>query len=102
MNLRPNFSGVPFHTVMVSKDRKLYAWGQNNSGQLGLGHEHDINTPNLVSLPSPSPVVDLGLGGYHTLVALENGEVYAWGRNDDGQLGLGDEEDRLVSFSFSL
>jgi alpha-tubulin suppressor-like RCC1 family protein len=36
----------------------------------------------------------LGVGYYHTCVLLTNGQVKCWGRNDDGQLGLGDTIDR--------
>lgn len=37
-----------------------------------------------------------GCSSAFALVMDEVGQVYAWGRNEDGQLGLGDEEDRMV------
>jgi alpha-tubulin suppressor-like RCC1 family protein len=66
----------------------VYAWGQNTNGQLGNG---TTTTGSSV----PMPVIGLSNGatviaaGYQHSVAVVNGQVYAWGRNDSGQLGNG-------------
>lgn len=36
------------HTMAVTREGKLYAWGWNRFGQLGLGHTHDVKTPTPV------------------------------------------------------
>jgi alpha-tubulin suppressor-like RCC1 family protein len=77
---------------------QLYAWGENGDGQLGLGKTGLHNTPSKVP-PLPSPVIDIACGWFHTLVLTEEGELYACGRNEDGKLGVGDQDSRS---SFTL
>ncbi|RKP10605.1 regulator of chromosome condensation 1/beta-lactamase-inhibitor protein II, partial [Thamnocephalis sphaerospora] len=77
-------------------DGTLYAWGLNNFNQTGIDPEDgglatDILQPTRVralSVPGMSPVVQIHGGEHHTVARLENGEVWAWGRGDFGQLGL--------------
>jgi alpha-tubulin suppressor-like RCC1 family protein len=38
----------------------------------------------------------IAAGGWHSLALTESGEVYAWGSNGHGQLGLGDTNNRLT------
>ena len=45
--------------------------------------------PARVSIPSDSPVVQIACGLHHTVALLENGEVYTFGSNIYGQLGVG-------------
>jgi len=48
-------------------------------------------------VPEPDrPLPAVAAGAMHSLVLTESGEVYAWGDNAFGQLGLGDTEDRLT------
>ena len=35
-----------FHTIAITEDNKLYSWGLNEDGQLGLGHYNDDKWPN--------------------------------------------------------
>jgi hypothetical protein len=42
----------------------------------------------------PSPIIDVACGSLHTMALTESSEVYVWGRNNSGQLGLGDTRDR--------
>lgn len=46
--------------------------------------------PQLLSMPSTSPVVQVACGLHHTVVLTLSGEVYAFGSNQFGQLGTGD------------
>jgi alpha-tubulin suppressor-like RCC1 family protein len=39
-------------------------------------------------------IVSVQAGGLHTCAVAENGETRCWGRNNDGQLGLGNLDDR--------
>ena len=75
---------------------KIYTWGSNQHGQLGLDSADELPTGNRrVWLPREVKLegvnfVDVSAGGYHTLALTESGQLYVFGRNDDGQLGLGD------------
>lgn len=75
---------------------KLFCWGRNNYGQLGFNNNVDVAQPQ--SIPSFSAfrsVTDVSAGANHTC-AIVYGDLYCWGRNNNGQLGLGDTDDRLV------
>ena len=66
----------------------LWGWGQNFSGQLGLGDTLDRNQPQTVpDLPS---VRAIATGLAHSVILDVDGNVWAWGLNSFGQLGKGD------------
>ena len=72
-------------------------WGEGRRGRLGDGdgsyHCHSDVIPFNVG---GANVAAADVGHYHTVVATEDGDVFVCGRNDSGQLGLGDNVDRLV------
>lgn len=78
---------------MPVKDTSLQAWGANNSGQLALMAK---TATDLQRSPMPvnfdKKIKKLALGFYHTLALTENGELWAWGANGEGQLGIGSRE----------
>ncbi|XP_073918513.1 X-linked retinitis pigmentosa GTPase regulator isoform X7 [Castor canadensis] len=82
------------HTAIVTGNNKLYVFGSNNWGQLGLGSQSTINKPTCVKALKPEKVKLAACGRNHTLVSTEKGNVYAAGGNNEGQLGLGDTEER--------
>jgi hypothetical protein len=90
----PAVAAGAMHSLVLTESGEVYAWGDNEFGQLGLGDMVVRLTPTKVEgLPKVKAVA----AGYdHSLVLTESGEVYAWGWNDYGQLGLGDTEDRLT------
>jgi alpha-tubulin suppressor-like RCC1 family protein len=81
------------HSLAINADGELYAWGLDDEGQLGL----EMPAPNQ---PSPMLVdatmnwITVAAGLKHTIALNGSGELYAWGWNDDGQLGLGDTTQR--------
>jgi alpha-tubulin suppressor-like RCC1 family protein len=77
-----------FHSLALDTKGKLYAWGYNQYGQLGLGDEEERNIPTLIK--SELTFRTIAAGAYHSLSLDKNGKLYAWGRNNKGQLGLGD------------
>ncbi|MDI1476821.1 DUF4215 domain-containing protein [Polyangium sp. y55x31] len=88
------------HTCALLDDGSVKCWGSNQYGRLGLGiedtlHQGDQKTEMGNSLPSVglgtgAKAVALAVGGGHTCVLLQDGRVKCWGRNECGQLGLGD------------
>ena len=82
-----------YHTaVLVDGREKVLTFGQNCFGQLGLGDMEDRFQPEQVMLPIPGPIKMLACGGGHTVVVTEDRHVFAFGRNNRGQLGVGDME----------
>jgi alpha-tubulin suppressor-like RCC1 family protein len=79
------------HTVAVKTDGTLWAWGVNESGQLGVG-----TTTVCTGEPcSASPVLvgngfaSVAAGLEHTVAVKTDGTLWAWGDNAAGQLGVG-------------
>jgi alpha-tubulin suppressor-like RCC1 family protein len=97
------------HSLALCLDGSLYTWGYNGSGQLGLGTASDIsNVPQRLVLPSNQPIVSIGCGHDHSFALLQDGSLYLWGRNNEGQLGLPDltaknrELGLLAGYKFKL
>uniref|UniRef100_A0A4W6C8U0 RCC1 and BTB domain containing protein 2 n=1 Tax=Lates calcarifer TaxID=8187 RepID=A0A4W6C8U0_LATCA len=78
------------HTIALTTDGEVYAWGYNNSGQVGSGSTANQPTPRRVSSCLQSKVVvNIACGQLCSMAVLDNGEIYGWGYNCNGQLGLG-------------
>ena len=107
-----------FHTGAVTRDGRLYTWGKEDHGMLGL-QGRDLHRPAPVEL-SDRATYDAGVrwwscgvahrsqrltvvccvrryiacGGWHTLL-IADGKVIAFGRGEYGRLGVGDDRSRL-------
>jgi alpha-tubulin suppressor-like RCC1 family protein len=93
-------------------DGVLHFWGRNNKGQVGLGYTSSLSNEDDGAHPTVPVALAAGASDFisisvtqNTSIALDaSGHVWAWGDNDDGQLGLGtaaaddafDDVDRLV------
>ncbi|XP_077059797.1 retinitis pigmentosa GTPase regulator b isoform X2 [Siphateles boraxobius] len=90
------------HTALVTENGKLFMFGSNNWGQLGLGTKTTVNKPTCVKALKSESVKLAACGRTHSLVYTSRGNLYASGGNNEGQLGLGDCDDRtsfhLVDF----
>ncbi|XP_066170134.1 LOW QUALITY PROTEIN: X-linked retinitis pigmentosa GTPase regulator [Sylvia atricapilla] len=90
------------HTAIITGKGKLYVFGSNDWGQLGLGSKNTVSKPTCVKALKPEKPKLAVCGRNHTLVYTEKGNVYSAGGNSEGQLGLGDTEERttfhLISF----
>ncbi|MGG1517754.1 InlB B-repeat-containing protein [Paenibacillus oryzisoli] len=79
----------------IKEDGTLWAWGLNGNGQLGDGTLMNRTLPVQVSGISGVTAVSTGLG-YHVLALKNDGTVWAWGRNDNGELGDGTTTQRQL------
>eukprot|EP00667_Euglena_gracilis_P000049 EG_transcript_49 len=71
-------------------------FGANDYGQLGLGDTTSRRTPEFaLAYPFGLPIQQLRLGGDHS-AAIAGWLLFTWGRNDYGQLGLGDKSRRTT------
>ena len=91
-------SAGSLHSTAVDEAGGLWTWGHGEGGRLGLGlgcfsrHQHNVvrNRPCRVMLLSRERIVHANAGGEHTLAVTDKGQLYAWGVNKHGQLGVGD------------
>lgn len=81
-------SGGQGHTCVVGSAGSVYCWGRNAQRQVGLPGAEKQKLP--VRVPGlPSDIVEVALGWYHTCARTSGGEVWCWGGNGYGQLGIG-------------
>ncbi len=79
-----------WHTVALDKTGQVWAWGGNTLGQLGSGKSGKFSvsaTPQKIE--DLDNVVAISSGDYHVLALRADGSVWAWGGNEQGQLGDG-------------
>ncbi|KAH7296673.1 hypothetical protein KP509_26G033600 [Ceratopteris richardii] len=98
------------HTLVLTGDGKVFAWGKGLFGRLGNGSTSDQLIPAKVELdlhmrtssaetydhePVPVKIVSIAAGSYHSLALTDNGAVWSWGYNNYGQLGREGSDEAL-------
>jgi len=80
------------HTLSLSAHREVFAWGNNQFGQLGLAIDEyeSFHTPRELFYFKEKICSWLSAGTFHSVALTIEGYCYSWGRNDKGQLGHGD------------
>jgi alpha-tubulin suppressor-like RCC1 family protein len=79
-----------FHTLFLADDGSLYACGYNANGQLGIGNTTNQSTPQLLSKSDWVKIYAMGVSGGGFSAGIDtSGNLYTWGWNGRGQLGIG-------------
>ena len=85
--------------MAVTRAGEVYSWGEGGCGQLGIGRVTVQDRPVQVMACDPddgSPFEEVACGLAHVLARSANGNVWVWGLNVKGQLGLGDTTSRFT------
>ncbi len=86
-----------FHTLVLTKDRKLYAFGRSRWGQLG---DSRFTQGGVVYGFTPNPVltnvVSFAAGTWHSVAVKDDGTVWTWGHNEEAELCDGTTTNRRV------
>ncbi|KAG0449757.1 hypothetical protein HPP92_027204 [Vanilla planifolia] len=103
-----------YHTCVVTNEGKLYSWGSNENGCLGLGCTDMVRIPQSVeNCFLKSAVSEVSCGWKHT-AAVSDGKIYTWGwggangtffedgHSSGGQLGHGNDFDYLQPMLLNL
>lgn len=75
------------HVLALAADGRLYAWGNNECGELGDGTTKRKSTPILI-MPGWT-FKDIATGCHFSMAVRSDGSVYSWGCNPYGELGNG-------------
>ena len=84
-----------YHTFILKNDSTLWGCGYNNYGELGLGDTSKRNTFTQVTT-NANNIKQIYCGAHHTIMLKNDGTLWSCGRNDYGQLGLGDTTNRYT------
>ena len=88
------------HSLALATDGAIYAWGKNEYGQLGNDSTTNSSVPIVVKTAGTpmagKTIIQIHAGYEHSLALASDGTVYAWGRNNSGQLGKNDATDAHI------
>jgi len=89
-----------YHSLALLSDGTVSAWGYDLDGELGDGNDQDADLPQAVPFNANGPgalirIAQISAGQYHSLALDIGGNLFSWGSNTSGQLGLGDLDLRL-------
>ena len=93
------------HTLIHLSNDDILVCGNNQSGQLGLGHYNNQKTCiklALNTIPEGVTIREVIVGAYHTLLHLSNDDLLVCGDNDFGQLGLGSVRNQSTFIKLTL
>ncbi|XP_078056110.1 RCC1 domain-containing protein 1 isoform X2 [Mustelus asterias] len=76
------------HAVLLSFDWTVHSWGSGRHGQLGHGTVEDEVEPRIVEALHGLAMAEVAAGNWHSVSASASGDLYVWGWNESGQLGL--------------
>uniref|UniRef100_A0A8C1NHQ4 RCC1 domain containing 1 n=1 Tax=Cyprinus carpio TaxID=7962 RepID=A0A8C1NHQ4_CYPCA len=76
------------HAVLLTSDGTVYSWGSGSHGQLGHGALTSQEEPQVVEALWGVPIRAVSAGNWHSASVSTGGDLYMWGWNESGQLGL--------------
>ena len=97
-----NIAGGSLHSLALASNGTVWAWGNNDFGELGNGTNTYSSIPVQVSLPSGVIITNIAGGADHSLALASNGTVWAWGWNISGELGNGTNTPSDIPVQVSL
>lgn len=77
------------HTLLLTKNGEVYSFGCGSFGRLGHGDHNHQSLPRIVVAMRGKVVTQISAGGWFSLALSDKGQVFSWGCNRYGQLGLG-------------
>jgi hypothetical protein len=77
-----------WHSMALTESGRVFSWGCNGFGQLGIGNTVDSNKPKIIDL-NAIIIERISCGQWHSLLLSNDGFIYAFGFNLWGQIGNG-------------
>ncbi|KAL0129864.1 hypothetical protein PUN28_001850 [Cardiocondyla obscurior] len=76
------------HTILLAENGDVYSMGMGIRGQLGHNELENCDNPRLIEALAGLKVVQISAGGWHSAVVTDQGDLYTWGWNSNGELGI--------------
>ncbi|XP_060770961.1 RCC1 domain-containing protein 1-like isoform X3 [Neoarius graeffei] len=76
------------HAVLLAASGTVYTWGHGSHGQLGHGTLVSGDEPQAIEALWGVPMKSVAAGGWHSACISAGGDLYVWGWNESGQIGL--------------
>jgi alpha-tubulin suppressor-like RCC1 family protein len=76
--------------IALKTDGTMWSWGQNNFGSLGLSNTTAYSSPKQIGGLTTWSIIAASQGGASGYAIKTDGTLWSWGKNSNGQLGLGD------------
>ena len=98
------FSGWE-HNIIITKTGEIFSFGNNKNYQCGIPNiisekDFKINNPiNISKLNQNFKAISASCGNDHTLILKNDNSVYAFGNNEEGELGLKDKSIKTYKFT---
>jgi alpha-tubulin suppressor-like RCC1 family protein len=97
-----SISCVKWHTMIIDLSNNILALGSNSNGQLGLGNDQERNIPTpILSQGDKIKAKSISCGRWHTMIIDLSNNILAFGSNNNGQLGLGNDQERNMPIVLS-
>ncbi|XP_046418742.1 RCC1 domain-containing protein 1-like [Neodiprion fabricii] len=85
------------HTIILAENGEVYSMGMGSRGQLGHGDLEDCDNPTIIEALAGLKVVQISAAGWHSAVVTDQGDLYTWGWNTEGQMGISDEGTKVYA-----
>uniref|UniRef100_A0A8C4RM49 HECT and RLD domain containing E3 ubiquitin protein ligase 3 n=1 Tax=Erpetoichthys calabaricus TaxID=27687 RepID=A0A8C4RM49_ERPCA len=86
------------HCLALNEKGQVFSWGSGRYGQLGLGTEEEVvRVPRLIKKLCEHRITQAACGSQHCIALSKDGQLFTWGQNTNGQLGLGKGESNKIS-----
>eukprot|EP01124_Arcella_intermedia_P036590 TRINITY_DN9613_c3_g4_i1.p1 TRINITY_DN9613_c3_g4~~TRINITY_DN9613_c3_g4_i1.p1 ORF type:complete len:386 (-),score=78.10 TRINITY_DN9613_c3_g4_i1:11-1168(-) len=89
-----------WHSLALLLDGRVFAWGSNEYGQLGVGHPSNKYNPTQVT-PMEGKITQIDCGGNFSGALRSDGVLFCWGGNEKGQIGNPSKIENLSIVQFS-
>ncbi|KAL1814094.1 hypothetical protein ACET3Z_024159 [Daucus carota] len=85
------------HTLFLTESGSVYSTGLNDFGQLGSSDDRSYTTDPIEISGLPKEIIKVSAGYSHSSAITVDGDLYMWGKNSSGQLGLGKKAPKIIS-----